>query len=234
MSAEPLVMPVRQPPVPARRLRVEYLGFQNVAEQREFRFRVDDPDGSREVRFGIANSAFGGGGRLMMQDGPDVCYQKLLQTIAAGESGSRKLIAIDDVDLARYREAHTHVPKRRARPAGSPITPPVPRPPYVPRVQARTAFPQPVAPPPVPAALAPGLDEGQRVRHAIFGDGVTAASSPGHTAVCFDEGGKKTFVTSMLVVDLLSAPHTWQTGRKGTNRLRKVDSPPADVPGDDR
>jgi len=125
---------------------------------REFRFRVDDPDGSREVRFGIANTAFGGGGRLLMQDGPDVCYQKLLQTIAAGESGSPGVVAIDDADLARYREAHTHVAKRRARPAVPPSTPQPPRPPYVPRVHARTASPQPVAPPPVPEALAPGLD----------------------------------------------------------------------------
>ena len=220
MSAEPLVPPVRIPLIPDRRFRVEYLGFQNVGEGREFRFRVAGPDGSSEVRFAIAHAAFGGG-RLLLQDGPDVCYQKLLQAIATGESGSSKVVAIDDADLAHYRDVHTHVVKRRARPGVPPSTPQPPRPPYVPRLPARTAAPPP-PPPPVPAARAPGLDAGQRVRHAIFGEGVTAASSPGHTAVCFDEGGRKTFVTTMLEIDVLSAPHTWETGRTGMNRLRRV------------
>src|SRR5206468_1227167 len=62
------------------------------------------------------------------------------------------------------------------------------------------------------------LEAGQRVSHAIFGVGVTSSSSRGHTVVCFDEGGTRTFVTSILKVDVLSAPHAWETTPRGKNR----------------
>jgi len=207
MSAELLLPPVPIPPVPGRLVRVEYLGFQNVAEHREFRLRVFGRHGSTEFRFGIAIAAFGAG-RVSLQDGPDVCYQKLLRAVAAGATASSDVITIDDVELASYREAHTHVPKRKS---WAPLSPPTPL--LLPREQARTP-----SPPLVTNDPAPGPEEGQRVSHAIFGVGVTTSSSEGHTAVCFDKGGTKTFVTSMLEVDVLSAPHTWETGPRGTNR----------------
>jgi len=59
---------------------------------------------------------------------------------------------------------------------------------------------------------------------------VTTASSAGHTAVCFDTGGTKTFVTSLLEVEVLSAPHTWQTNRRGVNRPCRKATPPAEPP----
>ncbi len=67
------------------------------------------------------------------------------------------------------------------------------------------------------------LDQGQRVQHAQFGAGVvTVSSSDRHTIIHFDEGGPKTFVTSMLNVEILSPPHTWETGPRGKNRPRAV------------
>ena len=51
---------------------------------------------------------------------------------------------------------------------------------------------------------------------------MTISSGVGHTAVCFDAGGKKTFVTSMLEIDVLSAPHLWETSARGVNRLRRA------------
>jgi hypothetical protein len=47
---------------------------------------------------------------------------------------------------------------------------------------------------------------------------VTTSSSGGHTVVRFDQDGLKTFITSMLDVAVLSAPHTWETGPRGNNR----------------
>jgi hypothetical protein len=193
-------------------VRIEYLGFQNVAEHREFRLRVYGPDGSTEVRSRIAIAAFDAG-RVRMQDGPDVCYRKLLQSVAAGEVASPDVITIDDVDLAGYREAHTPVPKRRS---WSPASPP-PRP-IVPRRPPRPSSPQLPAVPLVVNDSEKALEEGQRVSHAVFGVGVTTSSSGGHTVVRFDEDGPKTFVTSMLSVDVLSAPHTWETSPRGNNR----------------
>ena len=112
------------PASPGPVARVEYLDFQNVADHREFRFRVYAPDGWTEFRLGIAIAAFGAG-RVRLQDGPDVCYQKLLRAVAAGETGCPDAITIDDVDLASYREAHTQVPKHRSWSASSPPTPAV-------------------------------------------------------------------------------------------------------------
>jgi hypothetical protein len=212
------------PPVPSlgHAVRVEYLDFQNVAEHREFRLRIFGLDGSSEVRFRIANAAFGGG-RVRLQDGPDVCYQMLLRTVAAGETTSPDVIMIDDADLASYREAHTQVPKRRPRtPSSSPA------PAVVPRRQPRAPSPRLPVAPPVTNDTEPTLQEGQRVSHAVFGVGVTTSSDDSHTVIRFDRDGPKTFVTSLLDVDVLSAPHTWETSPRGANRPCRPLSGPAD------
>jgi hypothetical protein len=192
--------------------RVEYLDFQNVPGHREYPLAVYGPDGPADFRFRIAVAAFGAG-RVRLQEGPDVCYQKLMRTIAAGEAPSPDVVTIDDVELASYREAHTHVPKHRSWTSSLP-----PKPPFVPRTPPRPRSPQLPVAPPATIVAEPAFDEGQRVSHAVFGAGVTTSSSGGHTVICFDEVGPRTFVTSMLELDVLSAPHTWETGPRGKNR----------------
>ncbi len=213
MSPLPLLAPlVPPPPSPGPFVRIEYLDFQNVAEHREFRLRVYGPDGWTQFRFRIAIAAFDAG-RVRRQDGPDVCYQKLRQAVATGETASLDVITIDDVELASYREAHIQAPKHRSLDRASP-----PPRPMVPRIHPRTPSPRPSVAPLVSIDTAPAFEEGQRVSHAVFGAGVTTSSSGGHTVVRFDQDGSKTFVTSMLDVDVLSAPHTWETGPRGINR----------------
>jgi hypothetical protein len=213
MSDQPLVSPTVAPPTsPTRPVRIEYLDFQDVAEHREFRLRVYGPDGSTELRLRIASAAFTASG-IRLQDGPDVCYQKVLRVVAGGEMARPDVIEIDEVELASYREAHTHVPKRRSwTPASSPT------PAIEPSKPPRTRSPQPVVAPLATPGTKRALQEGQRVSHAIFGAGVTTSTSDGHIVVWFDEGGSKRFVKSMLEVDVLSGPHTWQTGPRGHNR----------------
>jgi hypothetical protein len=191
-------------------VRIEYVDFQNVAEHREFRLRAYLPDGSAEFRFRIAIAAFDAR-RVRLQDGPDVCYQKLLRAVAAGETPSPDVISIDDLELASYRAAHTPVPKHRSyNPSSTPIRAVVPRkPPRTPRLPVASL---------VTNDAEPALEAGQRVSHAVFGVGVTTSSSGGHTVVRFDQDGPKTFITSMLDVAVLSAPHTWETGPRGDNR----------------
>jgi hypothetical protein len=82
-----------------------------------------------------------------------------------------------------------------------------------------------VAAPPATVETAPAFDEGQRVSHAIFGAGVTMASSGDYTSVHFDDDGSRTFVTSLLNLEVLSAPHTWETGPRGRNRSRDTPLP---------
>ena len=60
----------------------------------------------------------------------------------------------------------------------------------------------------------------QRISHAVFGLGVMSAPTGIHTMIHFDQDGSKRFVTSMLNVDLLSAPQAWETSVRGKNRPR--------------
>jgi hypothetical protein len=41
------------------------------------------------------------------------------------------------------------------------------------------------------------------------------------------------FVTSLLEVDVLSAPHTWETSVRGTNRPRRAPKAPAELAHED-
>ena len=208
-------------------LRVEYQDFRDFPDHREYRLRVCGPTGSTEQLFRIASSAFSAG-RVRRQDGPDVCYQRLLRSVAAGEAARPDVITIDDLELASYREAHIPIKKRRPRPASS-----EPAPAFVPPAPARRQRPRPAVAGAPPNDAEPPLREGQRVSHAIFGVGVTAASDGGHTVVNFDEGGAKTFVTRLLELEVLSPPRTWETSRRGANRPRPTLSAPADLPSTD-
>jgi hypothetical protein len=217
MSVQPAPSSIVPPSAsPSRFVRVEYQDFRNLADHREYRLRVSGPDGSTEQRVRIASAAFGTG-RVRLQDGPDVCYQRLLRSVAAGENPGPEVITIDDLELAAYREAHTPVKKRRPRPVSA-----EPMPAFVPRPPARTPIPRLPVAAVAPSDAKPALQEGQRVSHAVFGVGVTTASDHGHTVVSFDQDGAKTFVTRLVKLDVLSAPHTWETSPRGANRLRRM------------
>ena len=213
MSAPSLPSLVPAPPPTSPFVRVEYLGFETVGPHREFRLRVYGPDASREFRFRIAVASFADG-QVRMQDGPDVCYQKLLR-VAAGDLTSTDVITIDDADLVSYREAHTKVAKHRKswRPPSTLATPAA-----IPAIVRRQSPRAPAPSPSVPVLVRPAFEEGQRVSHAVFGDGVTTSSSGGHTVVTFDAQGPKMFITSMLKVTVLSPAHTWETSPRGKNR----------------
>jgi hypothetical protein len=196
--------------------RIEYLGFQNVAAEREFRFRIHGTEGWNEYRLRVAIAAFG---TTRLQDGPDICYQKLLKVLAAGEAPGADPILIDDADLASYKEAHTKVAKHRAGWVPSTAT--------VPPVAPPRNEPRPRPPTPAENVPLPRFQEGQRVSHATFGEGVTISSGGGHTLIQFDEHGPKRFVTSMLKADVISAAGTWESGPRGVNRPVKVARDPA-------
>jgi hypothetical protein len=228
MSAEPILAPappVPKPTLPRLSVRIEYLDCRTLPEYREYRLAACGPDGPVESRFRIAMAAFDAG-RVRIQDGPDVCYQKLLRSVVAGETASPDVVVIEDAELASYRTAHTPVPKHRSwspsstpSPDSSPASSSTAKPPYVPHHPPRPRSPEPpVAPSPTSNHAARGLAEGQRVSHSVFGIGVTTGSTGGRTTVHFDEDGSKTFVTSMLELEVLSAPHTWETTSRGKNR----------------
>src|SRR5687768_42297 len=98
MSFEPLFPPPSPPSSPGGFVRIEYRGFGNLEKHREFRFRIIRPEGASEIRLHIVMAAFGDG-RIRLQDGPDVCYQRLLRFVEAAEVNV-DLITIDDAELA--------------------------------------------------------------------------------------------------------------------------------------
>jgi len=106
-------------------------------------------------------------------------------------------------------------------------TEPIRRRPTRPSPRHLARIESPPSPPPSVATLATNnikaaLHQGQRVSHTAFGVGVVTSSRRGHTVVCFDEGGPRTFVTSMVELEVLSAPNKWETGPRGKNRPRKT------------
>jgi hypothetical protein len=212
MSAEPLTPVPVSPRTPVRVVRVEYVDFHDVGDYREFRFRVRVLDGAAEVRARIAVAAFGPG-RMRLQDGPDLCYRKVVEAVAAaGDTATPETITIEETDLAGYAEGHKTVQKHRSWSSPSPevTATAAPADPAAPPAARRTAAATP--------APAPVLEGGQRVCHPVFGLGVMSPPSGGRTVVCFDQDGPRTFVTALLEVDVLSAPHTWETTARGKNR----------------
>jgi hypothetical protein len=209
MSPEPIVaasVPLPKPS-PPRAVRIEYVDFHEVAEHREFRYRVHGPEGAADCSVRVAVAAFAG--RVRLQDGPDVCYQKLLRTLATADVTSLETITVDEADIARYADEHTKAPKHRSWSSTSPaaVAPREPAPPASGRRAVPVAVPAPV------------LQGGQRVRHAVYGLGVMSAPSGAHTSIHFDVDGPKRFVTALLAVEILSAPHAWETAPRGKNRL---------------
>jgi hypothetical protein len=222
MSDQRLV-PEPVPFGPSRRpvLRVEYLDFRDVEEHREYRFRVYGPDGTSELRSRIAKAAFET--RLVrVSDGPDLCYQKLVRALAEGAAESEVITTIGETDLSRYRDEHRPVAKRRSswQPQDRAAVDPerAKRPPHRPPSSKPATVPAPGAT--IVSTVEPLLEEGQRVRHAVFGMGVTTAATSARTVVSFDQDGSRSFVSSLLEVEVLSAPHTWETGPRGVNRPR--------------
>ena len=63
------------------------------------------------------------------------------------------------------------------------------------------------------------MQEGQTIKHEIYGLGVVTSSDQDRTAVDFDDHGPKLFVTSMMTAELIGeAPAT----PPKTKRRRKV------------
>jgi hypothetical protein len=90
---------------------VQYLGFQDAPGRREYGIRVRRGDQDRQYTLWIAQASFAQR-HALLQDGPDICYQKLLRALADPELPAADCIAVTDGDLADYRETHTRAPRR--------------------------------------------------------------------------------------------------------------------------
>lgn len=193
---------------------MEYHGFTNLPEHREYRLTAYGPEQPAEFSFRVALAAFAEG-KIRLQEAPDMCFQRLVQLLLLGETAPLAPVTFDDVELASYREAHTVHPRRRPTSSLPAAASPLPRPPHEHRMVPRP--PQPL-PKEVTREKLHSLCAGQRVSHALFGTGVTTEASARRTTVHFDEEGSRTFVSAMVELEVLSPPHTWETDRRGRNR----------------
>ncbi|PYQ12854.1 MAG: hypothetical protein DMF80_18180 [Acidobacteria bacterium] len=91
---------------------VEYVGFRSGSSRREYVLRSHLGAETHEYTVGIAHTAFTGG-RVRFQDGPEICYLKLLRELAAaGDAPATDDFTLTDAELAEYLSAHTPAPRR--------------------------------------------------------------------------------------------------------------------------
>jgi hypothetical protein len=86
---------------------VEYVGFRTSAKRREYVLRSHFGPEVHEYTVGIALTAFTAG-RVRLQDGPEICYLKLLRELESPATPSAgDDFTITDAELADYVTAHT-------------------------------------------------------------------------------------------------------------------------------
>lgn len=100
----------------ATALLVQYLGFQDAPGRREYAIGVRRGDQSHRYTLWIERAAFAER-RALLQDGPDICYQKLLRELAGSELPAPDAIEVTDGDLAAYRETHAAPVRKGFTPA---------------------------------------------------------------------------------------------------------------------
>ena len=102
--APPHVAP-RSPAAAPARVAVRYLGFHDVSDRREFTLDAQRGDEVRRYAVRIELAAFSTR-KALLQDGPDICYQKLLREIVDSGLPGPDDIDVTEDDLVAYRTAH--------------------------------------------------------------------------------------------------------------------------------
>ena len=85
---------------------VEYVGFRTSPKRREYLLRSHFGTEVHEYTVGIALTAFAAG-RVRLQDGPEICYLRLLRELESATPSSGDDLTITDAELADYVTAHT-------------------------------------------------------------------------------------------------------------------------------
>ncbi len=118
----PLTAPAKARAPASIHVLLEYLGFRNTPGRREYFLRAQSGAEVREYTVWIPHTAFALR-QALLQDGPDICYQKLRRELSASESGGATCIGVTESELLDYRDAHTTPPRRSSpRPASPPRT----------------------------------------------------------------------------------------------------------------
>ena len=122
IEAKPAKAPAverRVGPAGLKAIAIRYMGFKNVAGRREYALQAVRGAEATSHKVSIELAAFSTK-QALLQDGPDICYQKLLREIVGSEVPVPEGIAVTEADLADYRAAHT----RPSKGFSTPRTPP--------------------------------------------------------------------------------------------------------------
>lgn len=87
-------------------LTVRYLGFHDVPGRREYVLDAKRGDQTGRYTVSIELSAFSSR-HALLQDGPEICYQKLLRELPDAELQGSDGMSVTESDLTNYRAAHT-------------------------------------------------------------------------------------------------------------------------------
>ncbi len=117
MSEPARIAPQAAPP--AHEVRLEYRGFRNTELRREFLVRARLGTAERDYVVAIPHAAFADR-RVSMQDGPDVCFQRLRRELSAGALEDLDRLDISDDELASYRASQKTVSRKRQRAVARP------------------------------------------------------------------------------------------------------------------
>jgi hypothetical protein len=99
-----------RPAARSKPLAIQYLGFHDVKDRREYQLRARRGTEEGDYTLSIELAAFAER-RALLQDGPQICYEKLLQELADSVLRRACALPVTPGDLAAYRERHS-VPAR--------------------------------------------------------------------------------------------------------------------------
>jgi hypothetical protein len=118
----PETAPAEAKPAPPKPINIRYLGFKDVDGCRQYTLQAQRGLETNRYTVSIELAAFSKK-HALLQDGPDICYQKLrelsaLDLLAPGD------VEVTEGDLAAYRETHSRTPRRTfSSPAPAPAEP---------------------------------------------------------------------------------------------------------------
>jgi hypothetical protein len=95
---------------PPKAITIRYLGFKDVDGRRQYALQAQRGTETSQYTVSIDLAAFSKK-QALLQDGPDICYQKLreLSVLELHPGGE---VEVTEADLAAYRETHSRAPRR--------------------------------------------------------------------------------------------------------------------------
>lgn len=110
VGAVPEAAPTEAKPAPPKPINIRYLGFKDVDGCRQYTLQAQQGLETSRYTVSIELAAFSKK-QALLQDGPDICYQKLRE-LSAVELHPGGDVEVTEEELAAYRVTHTRTPRR--------------------------------------------------------------------------------------------------------------------------